>query len=91
MKKILVIGKTCMPCHQLQEWLAEKKIELETLVGEENMQFCRTYGICTTPTLVIINEAEAPSTYDTYKTIPGKDAIIEYLEGMSNAYTEPCA
>lgn len=89
MKKILVVGKMCMPCRQLKDWLGEHKIELETVVGEDNMQFCRTYGIATTPSLVLITESDQPDGYDTYKVIPGKDAIIEWLEGQQETNYEP--
>lgn len=93
MRKILVVGKMCMPCRQLKDWLAEHHIELETIVGEDDMQFCRTYNVRQTPSLVIIKDAVQPSTYDTYEVIAGKDPIIDYLEGgqdvENNMQTDP--
>jgi hypothetical protein len=53
------------------------------------MQFCRTYGIATTPSLVLITESDQPDGYDTYKVIPGKDAIIEWIEGQKETNYEP--
>ena len=86
MRKVLVVGKMCMPCHQLQDWLKEHQIELETIYGEDDMQFCRTYGVRQTPSLVIMKDAVPPSSYDTYEVIAGKDPIIEYLEGGNNEH-----
>ena len=82
-KMILMCGKNCMPCRQLEAWLEENNLEIETIFGEDNLDLCRTYQVSRTPSLVLIESAKPEiSTYDAYQVISGYEEIKEYLESV---------
>lgn len=78
-REVLVCGKMCMPCNMVKQWLNEHNIEVEIIYGEDDMQFCRTYGICKTPTLVIMKTVPQ-SSYEGFEKIDDPQAIINYFE-----------
>lgn len=85
-RKVLVAGKMCMPCKQVKEWIEEHNInDVEILYGEDNMDFCRYYGVCKTPTLVVITQREG-SEYEGNVKIDTPEEIIAYLEGKADEH-----
>lgn len=82
-RMILVCGKNCMPCRQLESWLNENNLEIDHIFGEDDLDFCRKYQLRQTPSLVLIEDPkEGISTYEAYQVISGYDAIKEYLESI---------
>ena len=74
----LVCGKMCMPCNLLKEWLTENNVEVDTMFGEDNMDFCRFYQVRKTPSLVITWKEDG-SDYEGYEVIDDVEKIKEYL------------
>ena len=67
----LFVGKNCMPCKMLKQWLADNKIEVPQLIAEDNMQEAQAAGVKALPTLVL----------DDGSTLQGFDNIKEYFAG----------
>lgn len=67
----LFVGKNCMPCKMLKQWLADNKIEVPQLIAEDNMQEAQAAGVKALPTLVL----------DDGSTLQGFDNIKEYFVG----------
>ena len=67
----LFVGKNCMPCKMLKQWLADNKIEIPQLIAEDNMQEAQAAGVKALPTLVL----------DDGSTLQGFDNIKEYFAG----------
>ena len=67
----LFVGKNCMPCKMLKQWLVDNKIEIPQLIAEDNMQEAQAAGVKALPTLVL----------DDGSTLQGFDNIKEYFAG----------
>ena len=66
----LVVGKHCGACKALENWLDENKIQLDTMIAEDNMDTITSLCVKTLPTLVL----------DDNQLINGNENIKEYLK-----------
>lgn len=67
----LFVGKTCIPCKKLKEWLATEGIEVPQVVVDDNMDEAEELGIKSLPTLVL----------DDGTLVKGSENIMTYFKG----------
>jgi len=80
-RMLLICGKNCMPCRQLEAWMQENNIEVERVFGEDNLDLCRKYQVMRAPTLVLIEDpVDGVSGYEAHETISGFEDIKSYFE-----------
>ena len=79
-KMILICGKNCMPCRQLENWMNEHHIEVETIFSEEHIDLCRKYNVLQTPTLVLIEYSTTDNGYEAHLTYSGFEDVVKYFE-----------
>lgn len=56
MKILKFYTDTCMTCRMLSKILDKMDVEVESIDATEDLKKVDEYGICTTPTLVFLNE-----------------------------------
>ena len=76
-KLVIVSAAWCSNCGPLKKKLEDAGIEFETVDAEENMEFCRNYGVRGLPTTLFFEDG------DLVKSLVGNCALKEY-EGWSN-------
>lgn len=67
----LFVGKNCIPCKMLKQWLADNNIDVPQFVAEDNVQEAHAAGVKALPTLIL----------DDGNTLQGFDNIKEYFSG----------
>lgn len=67
----LFVGKNCIPCKMLKQWLAENNIEVFQIVAEDNMEAAQSAGVKALPSLVL----------DNGDVIQGLEEIKKYFSG----------
>lgn len=77
---ILICGKNCMPCRQLEEWMQDHEIEVETIFGEDNLDLCKKYQVMRTPTLLLITDPKDEEECESHLLYSGFDEIVSYFE-----------
>lgn len=56
MKILKFYTETCMNCRMLGKVLSKMNIEVEDINANENLELVDKYEVCTTPTLVFLDE-----------------------------------
>ena len=56
MKILKFYNETCMNCRMLGKVLSKMNIEVEDINANENLELVDKYEVCTTPTLVFLDE-----------------------------------
>lgn len=56
MKILKFYTETCMNCRMLGKVLSKMSIEVEDINANENLELVDKYEVCTTPTLVFLDE-----------------------------------
>lgn len=56
MKILKFFTPTCMPCRALGKTLEKIDVEVESIDATENIAEVDRYNICTTPTLIFLND-----------------------------------
>ncbi len=56
MKILKFYTPTCMPCRALGKILEQVDVEVENINAMEDIEKVDMYNICTTPTLIFLNE-----------------------------------
>ena len=56
MKILKFFTPTCMPCRALGKMLDKMEVEVEAIDATENLAMVDTYNVCTTPTLVFLDD-----------------------------------
>ena len=56
MKILKFYTPTCMPCRALGKILEQLDVEVENINAMEDIEKVDMYNICTTPTLIFLNE-----------------------------------
>lgn len=67
----LFVGKDCIPCKMLKNWLKENDIDVPQFVAEDNMTEAQEAGVKSLPSLVL----------DDGKVVQGSDNIKDYFLG----------
>lgn len=49
----LFVGKNCMPCKMLKDWLKQNNIDIEQVFAEDNLEEALSLKINSVPTLVL--------------------------------------
>ena len=53
---LLICGNNCAPCEYLKQWLKDNNVEIKTIIAQENIEYIKSLGIRTVPTLLIDNK-----------------------------------
>lgn len=81
----------CVPCKALAEVIKEAStertdinwLEVEAEASDENMEFCRTYGVMAFPTVLVFNGEDHIGTLtgamSKEKLLEGIDEIVERI------------
>lgn len=78
MKILKFYTPTCMPCRALGKILEQVDVEVENINAMEDIAAVDTYNICTTPTLIFLNEnGEEVERTIGMKTLSEIQEIIE--------------
>ena len=56
MKILKFFTETCMTCRMLSKILDKMDVEVESINATEDLKRVDKYGICTTPTLIFLND-----------------------------------
>lgn len=69
----LIIGKNCMPCKILKEWLTDNNINVDQFVAQDNPEMVTTFAIKSVPSLIT----------DDNIVVKGIENIKEILKGSN--------
>ena len=81
MKILKFYTPTCMPCRALGKILDKMNLEVESIDATENIAEVDRYNVCTTPTLIFLND-KGEELERTTGLVP-QTRIQEILDKMS--------
>ncbi len=56
MKILKFFTETCMTCRMISKFLDKMEVEVESINATEDLEKVDKYNVCTTPTLVFLND-----------------------------------